>query len=157
MRTNPCGSVISSGITRPFGRLSQSLGYISDTLLTRAPLTRIATCPCDLHVLTTPPAFRLSQDQTLQLNFLDLPDPLARRQACARVGSYGFTRRVILETSCPIPPLLDQRRRVVLPPAGPARNPQVGQVLPPPGVTRAEALPEARLECLQLASANLKE
>jgi hypothetical protein len=26
--------------------------------------------PYDLHVLTTPPAFRLSQNQTLQLNFL---------------------------------------------------------------------------------------
>jgi hypothetical protein len=31
--------------------------------------------PCDLHVLTTPPAFRLSQDQTLQLFFLDHPSP----------------------------------------------------------------------------------
>ena len=155
MRTRRCLQVMSSGITCPFGQLSRSPGYVSDSLLSRSPLG-IAT-PCDLHVLATPPAFRLSQDQTLQLNFLDLPDPLARRQACARVGSYGFTRRVILETSCPIPSLLDQRRRVVLPPAGPARNPQVGQVLPPPGVTRAEALPEARLECLQLASANLKE
>ena len=59
---------MSSGITRPFGRLSQSPGYISDSLLTRSPLC-IAT-PCDLHVLATPPAFRLSQDQTLQLNFV---------------------------------------------------------------------------------------
>ena len=59
---------MSSDITRPFGRLSQSPGYISDSLLTRSPLC-IAT-PYDLHVLATPPAFRLSQDQTLQLYFL---------------------------------------------------------------------------------------
>jgi hypothetical protein len=71
LRTNPCGPVISSGITCPFGQLSQSPGYISDTLLTLAPLTLAG--PCDLHVLTTPPAFRLSQDQTLQFNFLARP------------------------------------------------------------------------------------
>ena len=35
--------------------------------------------PCDLHVLTTPPAFRLSQDQTLQLNFLAQLPPHASR------------------------------------------------------------------------------
>jgi hypothetical protein len=39
-------------------------------LLTRPPLAaRIAPAlPLDLHVLGTPPAFNLSQDQTLQLN-----------------------------------------------------------------------------------------
>ena len=35
-------------------------------LLTRSPLTGIATCPFDLHVLGTPPAFILSQDRTLK-------------------------------------------------------------------------------------------
>jgi len=65
-RTPSCDGVRKSGITRPFGRLSLSPGYVSDTLLTRSPLG-IAT-PCDLHVLATPPAFRLSQDQTLQLS-----------------------------------------------------------------------------------------
>ena len=42
-------------------------------LLTRAPLnkSRIATqpAPCDLHVLNTPPAFVLSQNQTLRKKF----------------------------------------------------------------------------------------
>ena len=33
-----------------------------------------------MHVLATPPAFRLSQDQTLQLNFLAQVVPDARRQ-----------------------------------------------------------------------------
>ena len=43
-------------------------------LLTRAPLdwSRITTqpIPCDLHVLNTPPAFILSQNQTLRKNDL---------------------------------------------------------------------------------------
>ena len=34
----PCDIVISSGITQPFGWLSQAPGQISDALLTRAPL-----------------------------------------------------------------------------------------------------------------------
>ena len=83
MRPLSCDKGISSGITRSFDRLSQSPGYISDSLLTRSPLC-IAT-PYDLHVLATPPAFRLSQDQTLQLNFLASPRPHAR------CGPFGLT------------------------------------------------------------------
>ena len=50
--------------------MSLSIGQISYVLLTRAPLTSGASPigPFDLHVLGTPPAFTLSQDQTLQKN-----------------------------------------------------------------------------------------
>ena len=44
-------------------------GQVSHVLLTRSPLTHIRRSPWtsfDLHVLSTPPAFVLSQDQTLQ-------------------------------------------------------------------------------------------
>ena len=41
----------------------------SIVLLTRPPLGLAA--PYDLHALATPPAFNLSQDQTLQLFFVD--------------------------------------------------------------------------------------
>src|SRR5829696_8922113 len=75
---------MSSGITRPFERLSLSPGHISDSLLTRSPLTLAG--PYDLHVLATPPAFRLSQDQTLQLNFL------ARAHPDASCGPFGLMR-----------------------------------------------------------------
>jgi hypothetical protein len=96
---------MSSGITQPFGWLSRSPGYVSDSLLSRSPLG-IAT-PCDLHVLATPPAFRLSQDQTLQLNFLDPDDPDARCEidpCCEQhglllTGTDTFSTGVILETS----------------------------------------------------------
>ena len=40
------------------------LGVGTHVLLTRPPLTQIAPCAFDLHVLGTPPAFILSQDQT---------------------------------------------------------------------------------------------
>src|SRR5258708_27513239 len=95
---------MSSGITCPFGQLSQSPGYISDSLLTRSPLGLAA--PCDLHVLATPPAFRLSQDQTLQLNFLDtrsLLRPTVTSHAASCMGVYVrlmLSRRVVVrETS----------------------------------------------------------
>ncbi len=54
------------GISSPFELLSPASGQVTHALLTRSPLTNIATCPFDLHVLGTPPAFILSQDQTLR-------------------------------------------------------------------------------------------
>ena len=58
------------GISNPFGLLSPSSGQVTNALLTRSPLNyRIATIiSFDLHVLGTPPAFILSQDQTLRKN-----------------------------------------------------------------------------------------
>ena len=47
-------------------------------LLTRSPLIRAASCssPFDLHVLSTPPAFVLSQDQTLRKCLLSTGEPV---------------------------------------------------------------------------------
>ena len=61
------GRLISS-IRRRFQRLSQSPGQVAHVLLTRSPLIHPASwaSPFDLHVLSTPPAFILSQDQTLR-------------------------------------------------------------------------------------------
>ena len=57
-----------SGISQPFGRLSRSSRQITHVLRTRAPLySGLLLFALDLHVLGTPPAFVLSQDQTLQL------------------------------------------------------------------------------------------
>ena len=55
------------GISTGFPVLSQSSGQVAHVLLTRSPLTCGAspTSPFDLHVLSTPPAFILSQNQTL--------------------------------------------------------------------------------------------
>ena len=61
------------GINPSFPGLSLTLRQIAYVLLTRLPLSqsRIATflIPLDLHVLATPPAFTLSQNQTLQKTF----------------------------------------------------------------------------------------
>jgi hypothetical protein len=46
--------------------LSPAEGQVSYVLRTRSPLRYIAASPFDLHVLGTPPAFILSQDQTLR-------------------------------------------------------------------------------------------
>ena len=50
--------------------LSPSKGQVAYALLTRSPLKiePKLNFPFDLHVLGTPPAFVLSQDQTLELN-----------------------------------------------------------------------------------------
>ena len=58
---------VLSGIRPSFPGLSQSQGQITHVLLTRSPLEYPASWafPFDLHVLSTPPAFVLSQDQTL--------------------------------------------------------------------------------------------
>ena len=75
-------AVVSPGISPPFGRLSQTPRYVTYVLLTRAPLYRgLLPFSHDLHVLSAPLTFVLSQDQTLQQNLLvsaSLVDPLAR-------------------------------------------------------------------------------
>ena len=59
------------GINLPFGRLFPSMRQVTHVLLTRPPLIRFPkeTSSLDLHVLGTPPAFVLSQDQTLNKKF----------------------------------------------------------------------------------------
>ena len=65
----PCGTVVLRGISTSFDALSPSSRQVSHALLTRPPLEYFGASssisPLDLHVLGTPPAFVLSQDQTL--------------------------------------------------------------------------------------------
>ena len=63
--------VVLCGISTPFGVLSPARGKVIHVLLTRAPLYRgRSPFSCDLHVLSAPLTFVLSQDQTLQLNLV---------------------------------------------------------------------------------------
>jgi hypothetical protein len=61
------------GISPAFAGLSQTSGQVTNALLTRSPLGNLSYCykssSFDLHVLGTPPAFILSQDQTLRKKF----------------------------------------------------------------------------------------
>src|SRR3954452_17920444 len=63
--------LVASSISHPFRQLSQSGGQITHVLLTRSPLEYPpkGAFPLDLHVLSTPPAFVLSQDQTLHTSY----------------------------------------------------------------------------------------
>ncbi len=64
-----------SGIGPVFTGVSPIQGQVTHALLTRAPLYSLPQAvnfSFDLHVLGTPPAFILSQDQTLQLNYKGL-------------------------------------------------------------------------------------
>ena len=73
----PLASTTSCGISSPFELLSLSSGQVTNALLTRSPLSIIANTPFDLHVLGTPPAFILSQDQTLRKSYKCIPVLLA--------------------------------------------------------------------------------
>ena len=60
------------GISSRFQLLSPCMRQVTHALLTRPPLSQISvrklqSASFDLHVLSTPPAFILSQDQTLIL------------------------------------------------------------------------------------------
>ena len=72
MTPAPCEAVVLRGISTSFDALSPCLRQVAHALLTRPPLecfgASSSTSPLDLHVLGTPPAFVLSQDQTLALN-----------------------------------------------------------------------------------------
>ena len=65
---SPCGGPGVSGISLGFPRLSRRRGQVGHVLLTRSPLYARpkASYSFDLHVLGAPPAFILSQDQTLR-------------------------------------------------------------------------------------------
>jgi hypothetical protein len=73
------------GISNPFGLVSRTAGQVTNALLTRSPLTFLAKCPFDLHVLGTPPAFILSQDQTLRNTF----------SLCKQRSVYGLLSKKI--------------------------------------------------------------
>ena len=71
----PCDINMLCGISSRFQLLSPSERQVAHALLTRPPLSYVVRSeelrditPFDLHVLGTPPAFVLSQDQTLVFN-----------------------------------------------------------------------------------------
>ena len=74
-------------------------------LLTRSPLEYPASgaFPFDLHVLSTPPAFVLSQDQTLHKNFqseesgVKSPNPTKNKQP----AHNNHPKTVIMQNDCP--------------------------------------------------------
>ena len=71
-----CPSRKTCGISTNFSVLSPSLRQVAHALLTRPPLSyskaSFLITPFDLNVLGTPPAFILSQDQTLDKWYLIL-------------------------------------------------------------------------------------
>ena len=80
-----CPSNILCGISGRFQTLSPSERQVAHALLTRPPLGYASlgpkplfhAAPFDLHVLGAPPAFVLSQDQTLNLIVLNPPSRAA--------------------------------------------------------------------------------
>ena len=70
-----CPPATLCGISSRFQLLSPPERQLPHALLTRSPLSLLPKkqAPFDLHVLGTPPAFVLSQDQTLNKWYLNCP------------------------------------------------------------------------------------
>ena len=83
------------GISPGFPGLSQSSGQVTHVLLTRSRLCPRASpgSSLHLHVLSTPPAFVLSQDQTLREELLNTgrKRPASQRVVSARTYTAGRT------------------------------------------------------------------
>ncbi len=83
------------GISSRFQLLSPTERQVPHALLTRSPLgpSIAGQTPFDLHVLGTPPAFVLSQDQTLKKSYLNaLPDAKTIFQVAA---SSNYSRNFV--------------------------------------------------------------
>ena len=97
------------GISSRFQLLSPTERQVSHALLTRSPLSDSPKeiTPFDLHVLGTPPAFVLSQDQTLKKLYLKhhsasnhfLNNLLLAILLKNFVGCYSFVLYTILKQS----------------------------------------------------------
>ena len=93
-----CGTVVLCGISTCFQVLSPCMRQVAHALLTRSPLSYIRASspatPFDLHVLSTPPAFVLSQDQTLVFNPYNLvfwfPSPTSKTHSRINCRSFLF-------------------------------------------------------------------
>ena len=110
----PCGAVVLCGISTDFSVLSPCIGQLVHALLTRPPLEyppkRIS--PFDLHVLSTPPAFVLSQDQTLILKVssqlhlarvLRVPPSSLKRAADSSSLEFFGIDKSFLPSALPLP------------------------------------------------------
>ena len=102
--SRPCEHDTSCGISPGFPRLSPSRRQIGHVLLTRPPLgSARRPSSYDLHVLGTPPAFVLSQDQTLHRKL----NSSSERDLCSRtLGPLRIKRSEFL--SCL--PMRDESR-----------------------------------------------
>ena len=102
----PCGIYTSFGISRAFVLLSPSQRQVAYALLTRLPLglskASFQSTPFDLHVLSTPPAFVLSQDQTLH------------KSDARRFRAFAFFQRALLapEFVLVVPRFRELRKRI---------------------------------------------
>ena len=111
---------VTSGISPSFLGLSRSSRQVTHVLLTRSRLCPRASpgSSLHLHVLSTPPAFVLSQDQTLRKNFTKSCHGVCRavpsESSAARGGRDVYTESRAMTgycylTLCPSPLPIDDR------------------------------------------------
>ena len=101
---------MSCGISIPFGMLSPSWRQVTHALLTRPPLSFHCFLPkdsaakfsLDLHVLGTPPAFVLSQDQTLEKFFRKLISSILNTNVFVKFAKTLFGIDKVLQLPCAI-------------------------------------------------------
>ena len=97
LASETCDSDALCGIIIRFQMLSPTQGQVAHALLTRPPLIPPKGSPFDLNVLCTPPAFILSQDQTLeQFVLIRFPFPEKRTNLIRAIYlSFFYFFRVV--------------------------------------------------------------
>ena len=93
-----CAAVVLYGISTCFQVVSLCQGQITHALLTRPPLEQKpkSLSSLDLHVLGTPPAFILSQNQTLMFNSFTFRVPLQHSSASLSNTDCSFFFRYVV-------------------------------------------------------------
>ena len=112
----------SCGIVPGFPGVSPTSRQVNHVLLTRSPLySGLLPFALDLHVLGTPPAFTLSQDQTLQ----------KKSDTCLNTRPEGLVQKYVLDRkSNQRPDFPDSSRRTS--PSKESRKSPLGLDLRPP-------------------------
>ena len=105
-----CDLMGISGISPSFLGLFQSSGQVPHVLLTRSPLTHVTrrSSAFDLHVLGPPPAFVLSQDQTLRRNLKQGSPKRSCRRIIGATAPEGAADASLRSSGTPIPSDLAQ-------------------------------------------------
>ena len=100
-------------ISTGFPVLSQSSGQVAHVILTRSPLNlpeQAPWIPFDLHVLSTPPAFILSQNQTLHQDFSRTEVPSKSESQMGDSNTHLTTTSTTGWSRCLLHTSFDERR-----------------------------------------------
>ena len=116
------------GITTRFQELYPTTRQVSHALLTRSPLSptqqKPSRIPFDLHVLSTPPAFVLSQNQTLHTKTVESPTQAHKKnkKTTSKTTPHHKAERSLTQTNTHTPSTNEKSTGILLAIKNPTKN-----------------------------------